>query len=167
MGTKADEDEPDVKSLRLKDFRMRRNYDSWFCGASEFFVKCGLVENFKAKTEDDLRLYVPTITDFMIVVKRRQLGEKVPFNVLLASEWTDQMEDIAFMISEDDGGTITSWKVEGTLKIKSKTYGIEIELPIHSRDDIVWRGSLSRRYLINNSGRVQHFGDVDVTMELN
>lgn len=167
VGTKADEDEPDVKSLRLKDFRMRRNYDSWFCGASEFFVKCGLVENFKAKTEDDLRLYVPTITDFMIVVKRRQLGEKVPFNVLLASEWTDQMEDIAFMISEDDGGTITSWKVEGTLKIKSKTYGIEIELPIHSRDDIVWRGSLSRRYLINNSGRVQHFGDVDVTMELN
>ena len=166
VGTKA-EDEPDVKSLRLKDFRMRRNYDSWFCGASEFFVKCGLVENFKAKTEDDLRLYVPTITDFMIVVKRRQLGEKVPFNVLLASEWTDQMEDIAFMISEDDGGTITSWKVEGTLKIKSKTYGIEIELPIHSRDDIVWRGSLSRRYLINNSGRVQHFGDVDVTMELN
>ena len=77
------------------------------------------------------------------------------------------MEDIAFMIAEDDGGTITSWKVEGTLKIKSKTYGIEIELPIHSRDDIVWRGSLSRRYLINNSGRVQHFGDVDVTMELN
>ena len=27
---------------------MKRNYDSWFCGASEFFVKCGLVENFKA-----------------------------------------------------------------------------------------------------------------------
>ncbi len=165
VGTKAD-DEPDVKSLRLKNFMMRRNYDSWFCGASEFFVKCGLVENFKAKTEDDLRLYVPTITDFMVVVKRRQMGERVPFNVLLASEWTDQMEDIAFMITEDDGGTITSWKVEGTLKIKSKTYGIEIELPIHSRDDIVWRGCLSRRYLLNNSGKVQHFGDVEVTLEL-
>ena len=165
VGTKADDD-IDVKSLRIKDFRMNRNYDSWFCGASEFFVKCGLVENFKAKDEDELRNYVPTITDFMVVVKRRQLGEKIPFNVLLASEWTEQMEDIAFMISEDDGGTITSWKVEGTLKIKSKTYGIEIELPIRSRDDIVWRGSLSRRYIQNNSGKIQHFGDVDVTLEL-
>jgi len=86
--------------------------------------------------------------------------------VLLASEWTEQMEDIAFMISEDDGGTITSWKVGGTLKIKSKTYGIEIELPIRSRDDIVWRGSLSRRYIQNNSGKVQHFGDVELTLEL-
>ena len=165
VGTKS-EDDPDTKSLRLKDFKMNRNYDSWFCGASEFFVKCGLVENFKAKDEDELRNYVPTITDFMVVVKRRNLGQRVPFNVLLASEWTEQMEDIAFMISEDDGGTITSWKVEGTLKIKSKTYGIEIELPIRSRDDIVWRGCLSRRYIQNNSGKVQHFGDVEVTLEL-
>ena len=168
IGTKAagDDDEGEIKSLRLKDFMMRRNYDTWFCGASEFFIKCGLVENFKAKTEDDLRLYVPTITDFVIVVKRRQLGEKVPFSVLLASEWTDQMEDIAFMITEDDGGTITSWKVETSVKIKSKTYGFDIELPIHSRDDIVWRGCLSRRYLMNHSGKTQRFGDVDVTFEI-
>ncbi len=165
VGTKA-EDDIDVKSLRLKDFKMNRNYDTWFCGASEFFVKCGLVENFKAKEEDELRNYVPSITDFMVVVKRRQLGQKIPFNVLLASEWTEQMEDIAFMISEDDGGTITSWKVEGTVKIKSKTYGVEIELPIRSRDDIVWRGSLSRRYIQNNSGKIQHFGDVELTLEL-
>lgn len=165
VGTKADDD-IDVRSLKLKDFKMNRNYDSWFCGASEFFCKVGLVENFKAKDEDELRNYVPSITDFMIVVKRRQLGQRIPFNVLLASEWTEQMEDIAFMISEDDGGTVTSWKVEGTVKIKSKTYGIEIELPIRSRDDIVWRGSLSRRYIQNNSGKVQHFGDVELTLEL-
>ena len=165
VGTKSG-DEPEAKALRLKDFKMNRNYDSWFFGASEFFVKCGLIENFKATDEDDLRNYVPSITDFMVVVKRRQLGQRIPFNVLLASEWTEQMEDIAFMISEDDGGTITSWKVEGTLKIKSKTYGIEIELPIRSRDDIVWRGSLSRRYIQNNSGKVQHFGDVELTLEL-
>jgi hypothetical protein len=102
----------------------------------------------------------------MVVVKRRQLGQKIPFNVLLASEWTEQMEDIAFMISEDDGGTVTSWKVDATVKIKSKTYGVEIELPVRSRDDIVWRGSLSRRYIQNNSGKVQHFGDVELTLEL-
>ena len=167
IGTKAEiEDEPESKALKIKDFKMKRNYDSWFCGASEFFVKCGLVENFKAKNEDELRNYVPTITDFMVVVKRRQLGQKIPFNVLLASEWTEQMEDIAFMISEDDGGTVTSWKVDATVKIKSKTYGVEIELPVRSRDDIVWRGSLSRRYIQNNSGKVQHFGDVELTLEL-
>ena len=165
VGTKAD-DTADIKALRMKDFKMNRNYDSWFCGASEFFVKCGLVENFKANDEDELRNYVPSIIDFMVVVKRRQLNQKIPFNVLLASEWTEQMEDIAFMISEDDGGTITSWKVDCTVKIKSKTYGIEIDLPIRSRDDIVWRGSLSRRYIQNNSGKVQHFGDVEMTLEL-
>ena len=165
VGTKAGED-IDVKSLKLKDFKMNRNYDTWFCGASEFFIKCGLVESFKAKNEDELRNYVPTITDFMVVVKRRQLGQKIPFNVLLASEWTEQMEDIAFMISEDDGGTITSWKVEGTVKIQSKAYGVELSLPIRSRDDIVWRGSLSRRYIQNNSGKIQHFGDVEMTLEL-
>ena len=167
IGTKAEsEDEPESKALKIKDFKMKRNYDSWFLGASEFFVKCGLVENFKAKSEDELRNYVPTITDFMVVVKRRQLGQRIPFNVLLASEWTDQMEDIAFMISEDDGGTVTSWKVDATVKIKSKTYGVEIELSIKSRDDIVWRGSLSRRYIQNNSGKIQHFGDVELTLEL-
>lgn len=165
IGTKA-EDAEDVKSLRLKDFMMRRNYDTWFCGASEFFVKCGLVENFKAKTEDDLRLYTPTITDFMIVVKRSRLGQKIPFSVLLASEWTDQMEDIAFMITEDDGGSFTSWKVETNVKIKSKTYGFDIDLPIRTRDDVVWRGCLSRRYLMNNSGKTQCFGDVDITFEI-
>ena len=165
VGTKS-EDDTDAKALKMKDFKMNRNYDSWFCGASEFFVKCGLIENFRATSEDEIRNYVPTITDFMVVVKRRQLGQKIPFNVLLASEWTEQMEDIAFMISEDDGGTITSWKVEGTLKLKSKTYGVEINLPIRSRDDIVWRGCLSRRYIQNNSGKVQHFGDVEMTLEL-
>ena len=165
VGSKASGEEP-AKALRLKDFKMNRNYDSWFCGASEFFVKCGLVENFKAADEYEIHNYSPSVTDFMVVVKRRQLGQRIPFNVLLATDWTEQMEDIAFMISEDDGGTITSWKVEGTLKVKSKTYGIEISLPIRSRDDIVWRGCLSRRYIQNNSGKVQHFGDVELTLEL-
>ena len=165
VGTRAGEEESS-NSLRLKDFKMNRNYDSWFCGASEFFVKCGLVENFKAADEYEIRNYSPSVTDFMVVVKRRQLGQRIPFNVLLATDWTEQMEDIAFMICEDDGGTITSWKVEGTLKVKSKTYGIEISLPIRSRDDIVWRGCLSRQYIQNNSGKVQHFGDVELTLEL-
>lgn len=38
LETKAGQSGKTVKSLILKDFTMNRNYDSWFAGASEFFV---------------------------------------------------------------------------------------------------------------------------------
>lgn len=46
------------KSLVLKEFTMHRNYDSWFAGASEFFVKTGAVEDFCASTEADRKSVV-------------------------------------------------------------------------------------------------------------
>lgn len=156
----------DVKSLLLKDFTMIRHYDCWFAGASEFFVKCGAVEDFTASTEAELRLYVPSITDFMISVKRSQLGQKIPFNALLVSEWTDQLENMALMIVEDDGGTRTSWNCSATVKIKSRSYGFDISLPFNSRDDIVWRGQVSRKYFEAYNNVEGHFGDVYLTFEI-
>lgn len=155
-----------VKTLILKDFTAKRNYDPWFAGASEFFVKCGSVESFSASTEAELRLYKPSITDFMIVVKRRDVGRKLPFNAVLISEWTEQLDNCAFMIVEDDGGTKTSWNCEASVKIKSKSYGFEISIPINSRDDIVWRGLLSRKYMEKYSGKKGSFGDVLLTFEI-
>ena len=155
-----------VRTLILKDFTMNRNYDSWFAGASEFFVKCGSVENFTASTEAELQLYSPTITDFMIVVKRNQLGKAQPFNAVLISDWTDQMDNCAFMIIEDDGGKQTSWECTALVRIASKSYGIEIDLPFKTRDDIVWRGSLSSRYLESHSNTPENFGDVVITFEI-
>ncbi|MGN0189178.1 MAG: hypothetical protein ACI395_06655 [Candidatus Cryptobacteroides sp.] len=162
-GTKS---ESSIKTLVLRDFTMKRNYDSWFAGASEFFVKIGSIENFRAGTEAELRLYNPTITDFMIVVRRNQVGIPQPFNAVLVSEWTDQLTNCAFMIIEDDGGTRTSWNCSGVVKINSKSYGFEITIPINIRDDIVWRGQLSRTYIEANNARPAHYGDVDLTLEL-
>ena len=162
-GTKS---ESTIKTLVLRDFTMKRNYDSWFAGASEFFVKIGSIENFRAGTEAELRLYNPTITDFMIVVRRNQVGIPQPFNAVLVSEWTDQLTNCAFMIIEDDGGTRTSWNCSGVVKINSKSYGFEITIPINIRDDIVWRGQLSRTYIEANNARLAHYGDVDLTLEL-
>ena len=161
-GTKS---EAVIKTLVLRDFTMKRNYDSWFAGASEFFVKIGSIENFRAGTEAELRLYNPTITDFMIVVRRKQVGIPQPFNAVLVSEWTDQLTNCAFMIIEDDGGTRTSWNCSGVVKINSKSYGFEITIPINVRDDIVWRGQLSRTYIEANNARLAHYGDVDLTLE--
>ena len=155
-----------VKSLILKDFTMNRSYDTWFAGASEFFVKTGSVEDFTASTEAELRLYSPTITDFLIVVKRSQIGEPLPFNAMLVSDWTGQMTHCAFMITEDDGGTITEWTCTALVRIASKSYGFEIKIPFNSRDDVVWRGQLSSRWLEANSNLVGHFGDVDLTFEV-
>lgn len=155
-----------VKSLLMKDFVMKRHYDSWFRGASEFFVKCGCVENFTASTEAEMRLYSPSVTDFMVVVKRSQVGVKIPFNALLISEWTPQLESVAFLITEDDGGSKTSWKAETTVKVNSKSYGIVVDLPMNVRDEIVWRGSLTSRFMDRYSGVTSHFGDVDITFEI-
>ena len=152
-----------IRTLILKDFTMLRNYDSWFAGASEFFVKMGSVEDFTASTEAELKLYNPSVTDFMIVVKRKHKGEPQPFNAVLVSEWTDQLESCAFMIAEDDGGTRTSWKCTALVRVESKSYGVELELPINTRDDIVWRGQLSSKYILANSNVTGHFGDVDLT----
>lgn len=155
-----------LRSLVLKDFTMKRNYDTWFAGASEFFVKMGSVEDFTASTEAELRLYSPSITDFMIVVKRGSEGVPQPFNAILVSELTDQLTHCAMMITEDDGGTITKWDCQALVRVESKSYGIEISLPFNSRDDIVWRGQLATKWFENNNNVTGHFGDVDLTFEI-
>ena len=154
------------RSLILKDFTMKRNYDSWFAGASEFWVKIGAVEDFTAVTEAEMYLYNPSVTDFMIVVKRNQVGKPQPFNAVLVSNWTDQIVNSAFMITEDDGGTRTQWKCTALVRVESKSYGIELDLPFNSRDDIVWRGQLASKWLEAHDDIVGHFGDVDLTFEV-
>ena len=155
-----------VRSLVLKDFTIHRNYDSWFAGASEFFVKAGFVDDFTATTEAELRLYNPLVTDFMIVVKRGQVDKPQPFNAMIVSDWASQMSHCAFMITEDDGGTKTEWKCTALVRVASKSYGVEINLPFNSRDDVVWRGQLASRWLEENSDMVGRFGDVSLTFEV-
>ena len=116
--------------------------------------------------EAELKLYSPSVTDFMIVVKRKYVGVPQKFNAVLVSDWTEQLTHCALIISEDDGGTKTSWKCSAVVKIKSKSYGFDIDLPINTRDDIVWRGSLSRRFIETYDGTPSRFGDVNLTFEI-
>lgn len=153
----------DTKALVLKEFKAHRNYDSWFAGGSEFFVKCGALDGFTAKTEEELKLYSPSVTDLMINVRRKQVGKTIRFNTILVSEWTPQLDECAFLMIEDDGGKQTSWKASGVVKIKSKSYGFEVDLPFRRNDDLVWRGKLSRNYFEKYNGKPNRFGDVSVT----
>lgn len=155
-----------LMTLVLRSFRANRHYDSWFAGASEFFVKVGSAEDFTASTEPELRIYQPLVTDFMIVVRRSQVKELLPFNAILISKWTEGLQNCAFMIIEDDGGTRTSWKASATVKYNSKNYGIEIDLPLNQRDDIVWRGLFARDFIEKYSGESIKLGDVDLVLEL-
>ena len=163
-GTKAGE-EP-LRTLVLKEFKMNRQFDPWFCGAAEAFIKTGSIDDFTASTEAELRLFNPLVTDFMIVIKRKQVGQAIPFNAVLVSDWNPQMTHCALMITEDDGGTLTEWKCTALVRIASKSYGVELNLPFNSRDDIVWRGHLTSRWLEANNNVVGHFGDVDLTFGL-
>ncbi len=153
----------DCKTLVLKEFKAHRNYDPWFAGGSEFFVKCGALNGFTATTEDELKLYTPSVTDMMINVKRKQVGKSIRFNTVVVSEWTPQLEECVFLMTEDDGGKQTSWKASGLVKIKSKSYGFEVELPFRRNDDLVWRGKLSSNYFEKYNGKPNRFGDVSVT----
>ena len=153
----------DCRTLVLKEFKAHRNYDPWFAGGSEFFVKCGALNGFTAQTEEEIKLYSPSVTDLMINVKRKQVGKAVRFNTVIVSEWTPQLEECAFLIIEDDGGKQTSWKANGLVKIKSRSYGFEVEIPFRRNDDLVWRGKLSSKYFEKYNGKPNRFGDVSVT----
>ena len=102
----------------------------------------------------------------MIVVQRSQEGKTLPLNAMLISEWTEQLTHCAFMISEDDGGTWSEWTCTALVRIASKSYGIELSIPFKSWDDIVWRGRLAWDWLEIYRGRTAHFGDVDITFEI-
>ena len=156
----------ELKTLVLKDFTMHRNQDSWFAGGSEFWIKTGSLDDFTASTEAELRLYNPLVTDFLIVVKRKYVGQPQPFNAVLVPEWNPQMTHCAFMITEDDGGTRTEWKCTALVRIASKSYGVEMNLPFNTRDDIVWRGHLTNRWIEANDNITSNFGDVSLTFEL-
>ena len=156
----------ELKTLILKEFTMNRNYDSWFAGASEFFVKIGYMGEFTATTEAELRLYNPMITDFMIVVKRNQVGIPQNFNAILMSDWSEDTDACAFMITEDDGGTQTDWTTKAKVFVAGKSYGVEISLPLNVRDDIVWRGKLAYDWFDRCSGESWPFGDVELTFEI-
>lgn len=156
----------EIRSLVLKTLCIDRQYDSWFAGGAEFLFKCGAVENFTASTEAELRLYKPSITDFMIVVKRSDVGITIPLNAIMVSEWTKGLSSCAFMIHEDDGGSQTSWKCSAVVKYNSKSYGFELELPLRERDDIVWRGQITRSFVEKYSGSLCSFGEMSLVLEL-
>lgn len=164
----AEEDDAgeDKYNLYIKDFTMLRNYDSWFAGGSEFWVKVGAVSAFYAGTEEELKNYTPSVTDFIVVVKRNEIGVKKHFNALMVTDFSDQIDKIAFLITEDDGGTITTWKCSTSVKIKSKTWGFDLEIPLHQYDDIVWRGQLGSSYFRKGREIEGRFGDVMITFSL-
>lgn len=155
-----------TRKLMLKSFKMLRNYDSWFGGASEFFVKLGSVDRFTARTEADLRLYNPSVTDFMIVIRRCEKGKEVEFNTIMLSDFSNQLDMMAFLVTEDDGGTTTSWKCSATVKINSKSYGFDLDIPYNDKDDIVWRGQLAASFFQEADEVTGRFGDVEIGFAL-
>lgn len=164
------DDDPDEEApghnLFIKDFTMLRNYDSWFAGASEFFIQAGSVIADYGESEVNPGSFNPDITQLMIVVKRRQLGMKIPYEAMLLSNFPDELSEIALLITESDGGTRTTWKASAKVMIKSKSYGVDMEFPLYSNDDMVWRGPLSMDYLRRLGSDEGRFGDVRITFEV-
>ena len=160
-----DEDTPG-HNLFIKYFTMLRNYDSWFAGASEFFIQAGSVTADYGESEVNPGSFNPEITQLMIVVKRSQLGKKIPYEAMLLSNFPDELSEIAFLITESDGGTRTTWKASAKVMIKSKSYGVDMEFPLYSNDDMVWRGPLSIDYLRKLGSDEGRFGDVRISFEV-
>ena len=163
-GTKAPN--PVQRCLLLRSFTMLRNYDTWFQGGSEFMIKIGSVDGFTASTEAELKLYTASITDMMIVVKRKYLGKEIPYDAVLMTDFTNQLDKLAFLVTEDDGGTQTTWESEATVKWQSKSYGFAVKLPYNEKDDIVWRGRLAASFFQEADEVSGRFGDVVIKFSL-
>lgn len=133
-------------------------------------MKIGYLEDFTAMTEAEMRLYDPMITDFMIVVKRSQVGVPQNFNAVLMTGWHEGEDEddnkCALMITEDDGGTRTEWSTKAKVFVEGKSYGFEISIPLNSRDDVVWRGNVDYEWFDKLNGESASFGDVDLTFEV-
>jgi hypothetical protein len=84
---------------------------------------------------------------------------------MLISDWNQQMSHCALIMTEDDGGIRTEWKCTALVRIQSKSYGVEMSLPFNTRDDLVWRGQLARRWLEENDDVTGSFGDIDLTFQ--
>ena len=154
------------RSLLMRSFRMMRQYDSWFAGASEFFVRCGSLKAASAIDNDAPQDYIPELTDLMVVVKRSQMGREIPFDALLLSGIDDNLKQIALLVTESDGGRRDSWKCQAKVMIKSKSYGVDLELPFYTQDDIVWRGPIELDYLRSLGSDTGRFGDVEIGFAL-
>ena len=126
------------------------------------------MEDFTASTEAELKIYNPSVTDFMIVVKRNQVGIPQNFNAILISDLCEADKDsyCALMITEDDGGTRTEWSTKAKVFIEGKSYGAEISIPLNVRDDIVWRGKLPYYWFDESAGQSWPFGDVSLTFDI-
>lgn len=124
------------------------------------------MDGFKATTDAELALYRPAVTDLVIVVKRKDVDKDIEFDGLLMSDFTSQQERLAFLLTEDDGGTVTSWKCSATVKIQSKSYGFDIDLPYRDKDDIVWRGQLSADFFREEDVVSARFGDTRLSFAL-
>jgi hypothetical protein len=157
---------PSMRTLSIHSFKMLRHYDSWFGGASEFRIQCGAANGFKASTEAELKNYRPTVTDFTLVVRRKQLGQEIPLDALMMTDYSSAMEKMAFLVTEDDGGTRTNWKCSAVVKYNSRSYGFEIEIPYNEKDDIVWRGQLASTFFQSEDLVSARFGDVIITFAL-
>ncbi len=155
-----------TRTLYLRSLRMLRNYDTWFGGGSEFWVKCGAVNDFTASTEAELKLYSPCLTEFMIVVPRSMKGKEMSFDAVLLSGFSNQLDKLAFLVTEDDGGVRTSWKCSAVVKIESRSYGFDIDIPYSDKDDIVWRGALAASFFQAEDEVLGRFGDVEITFAL-
>ena len=124
------------------------------------------MEGFNATTDAELKMFYPSVTDFTIVVKRKYCNKELPYEAILVGDLTSQMDKLVFMVTEDDGGTRTSWKCDAVVKIQSKAYGFSVDLPYNERDDIVWRGQLSAHTFEEADFITGRFGDVVITFEL-
>ena len=48
----------------------------------------------------------------------------------------------------------------------SKSYGFDVEIPFHEKDDIVWRGQLAASFFQSEDEVSARFGDVVITFAL-
>ena len=117
----------------------------------------------KIQDYDPLYSFLRYYVDFVLKLSYRNISyvgrENVPTDgaIIYAPNHTNALMDALVILAMDR---------KAKVYVASKSYGIEINLPVRTRDDIVWRGELACRWLEDNESRSWAFGDVDLTFDL-
>ena len=85
---------------------------------------------------------------------------------MLGTGVSDQLDKLAWLVVGDDVGTRTNLECSASVKIKSKTYGFDIDIPFRTSDDVVWRGQLGATYFAKGKSIEGRFGDVKLSFAL-
>lgn len=145
-----------IYSVYLGKFMASETHECWvFGGGPEFVVQMGSIEDFNITNPSQLLSLSPSVNYTKICLTRKNVKNRQWFDVeiraLMASNWSKNQKEAAFMIYEEDFGGERSFNFEIGVDISGKSYGFNIDLKYHKWDDMIAKRLYDRDFIFSSN----------------